>query len=227
MRNMELYLVVSYTYNKKEKQLSPSKIVTIGSSQIDMYLFQKNMGLQKYDDSIFLVERDEVTTDVHLVKRFDGADSMALATIAFNDAAGYEFRSGLRKMIMTSSGSKCVDLKVFFNEFISPRISNIHDERSKEMAKSIVNFFADKTDVPTAPQLNPQPNQPTPVLSADHRARVGMRPDMMLSAAINEKSMVSDAIMRALERHHRLSIVYNEIHGFIQCNIYKDSKEMM
>lgn len=227
MRNMELYLVVSYTYDRKEKKLASSKMVTIGSSHIDMYLFKKNMGLQKYSDSIFLVERDEVVTDVHLVTRFDGANSMGLATIAFNDVAGYEFKSGLRDMIMSSSEIKCVDLKVFLDKFVSPRVSNIRDERSKEMAKSIVDFFMNKTDVPIAPQLNPQPNQPTPVLSADHRARVGMRPDMMLSAAINEKSMVSDTIMSALERHRKLTIVYNEVHDFIQCNIYKDSEGMM
>ena len=227
MRNMELYLVVSYTYDRKEKKLESSKMVTIGRSHMDMYLFKKNVGLQKYDDSIFLVERDEVVTDVHLVTRFDGANSMALAAIAFNEAAGYEFRSGLRKMIMSSPEAKCVNLQTLFGEFVSPRIDNIYDEKSKEMAKSIVDFFMNKVDVAIQPQPNSQPNQSAPVLSADHRARVGMRPDMMISADTNEKLMVSDTIMSALERHHKLTIVYSEIQDFIQCNIYKDSEEMM
>lgn len=222
MRNMELYLIISYNFNKKEELLTPDRILTLDADRIGEYVLQRNYErFSDYAEKIFLMDKSEVNKSIHIVTKFDGANSMGLATLAFNDAGGVEFRAALRKMLLSSAlADGFIELRVLFEKFMEPRVPNIKDVKDREMIKSIVDMFIRKTTEYSDRQLlSVSPNE--------NKASLGIRPDIMICAGVGEKHLVADTIMRSLEKHECVTISYNENGGYIQCNIFNEAKKEM
>lgn len=222
MKNMELYLVITYDFNKKEELLTPDRMVTLDADRIGEYVFQRtNERFSDYAEKIFLMDKNEVNKSIHIVTRFDGANSMGLATLAFNDAGGVEFRAALRKMLLSSAlVNGFIELRVLFEKFMEPRVPNIKDVKDREMIKSIVDMFIRKATEYSDIQL-------LSVSPSENKARVEIRPDIMITAGVGEKHLVSDTIMRSLEKHECVTVSYNENGGYIQCNIFSEAKKEM
>ena len=222
MRNMELYLIISYNFNKKEESLTPDRILTLDTEFIGDYMFQmRNKKFSDYAEKIFLTDKDEANKSIYIVTKFDGVDSMGLATLAFNDAGGFEFRRAMVKMLLsTALTNGFIDLRVLFEKFMKPRVPNIKDAKDREMVKSIVDMFIRKT-------TGCNNVQPVSVLPNENKASLGIRPDIMISAGVGEKHLVADTIMRSLEKHECVTVSYNENGGYIQCNIFNEAKKEM